>query len=487
MSSSKLDVLKQHREALLLAEVAALLHDVGKFCNLHIETHSEGGLQKWSNDYAYKAVVDNPGTVIRLSKAAANIPKPAALNDVLNASNPKASDFLTKEFKAALEQSVVTVFEQTYTLAELVMLGTPGFAAHSDRASCLEGKDGGWLPGALGVCHNEAHHDKQEPGKGEGRQTWPRVFASTPFGLEEEIISVGNSATSLDGRLQRLPIPDGALDKRGLLDEFTHGLGDTRRPINEITLTDWAATVAALYKSALAACVLEGQQRGIREWASWKERRIDHDMRWRLLSVNFDVLELYSKAVKIADLLAYQYAVQQACEAIKRLVEEEYPLGNEIYRDTTGIYLSFPDLDLWTELHELLRTAVESVELEIMPRITVGCPPGNTTAEQLKHLLHYQRGEAKKALVYPVDDENCTPCWEELWNNAPSNSEICPVCCLRPMREGEEACKHCRERRQSRVEAWKKQPSQTIWLDEIADQNGRVALIVGKFGLDDWL
>jgi HD superfamily phosphodiesterase len=48
------------RDNLLLAEMAALLHDVGKFCNLHIESHAKGGQIKWSNRYAYKAVLDNP-------------------------------------------------------------------------------------------------------------------------------------------------------------------------------------------------------------------------------------------------------------------------------------------------------------------------------------------------------------------------------------------------------------------------------------------
>jgi len=47
-----LKVLANNRDALLLAEVAALLHDVGKFCNLHIEVHT-GGQQRWSNDHAY--------------------------------------------------------------------------------------------------------------------------------------------------------------------------------------------------------------------------------------------------------------------------------------------------------------------------------------------------------------------------------------------------------------------------------------------------
>ncbi len=479
MSSSKLDALKQHRNDLRLAEVAALLHDVGKFCNLHVETYSEGGSRKWSTRDAYKAVVDSPGAVIRLSKAAANIPKP----DVLKASSPKASDFLTQDFKAALEQDVIALFGETYTLVELVMLGTPGFAAQQSRAQLLDGKDG-WLPAVLGVCHNEAHHDKQEPARKEGVQTWPRVFASTPFGFEEEIIVVDSSRASLDERLKHLSIPNSALDKRGLLSELAYGLGDTRRPINEITLADWAATVAALYKSALATCVLEGRKRGIRKW---KERLIDHDLRWRLLRVNFDVLGLYAKAIKIADLLAYQKAVEHACQAVKQLVEEEYPLGNEVCWDTTGIYFTFPDLDLPPQLAEEIRRHVEQVEPELTPRIAVGTAPGSNATEQLKNLLHYQRGEARKALLYPVDDESNSPYWGGLWNTAADGSEVCPVCRLRPTREGEEACKHCFERRQSRIKSWTDEPSKTIWLDEIADHNDRVALLVGKFDLDDWL
>lgn len=487
MSDSKLEVLKQHRDALLLAEVAALLHDVGKFCNLHVETHSQRGLRQWSNDLAYKAVLDNPGAVIRLSKAAAKIQKPDALNNVLNASSPKASDFLTQEFKAALEQNVITLLGETHTLAELIMLGTPGFATHQSRAQLLDGKDG-WLSAVLGICHNEAHHDKQEPTKGEGAQTFPDVFVSTAFGIEARTVVVDASQHSLDERLKRLPIPDRTLDRRNLLSEFAYGLGDTRHPINEITLADWAATVAALYKSALATWVAEAQKRGIRQWASWKDKLIDHDLRWRLLRVNFDVLGLYAKAAKIADLLAYQRAGQQACEAVKQLVEEEYPLASEVYRDTTGIYFIFPDFELPTELNEEIRRRIEEIEPELGPRIAVGTASGSTATEQLTRILHEQREETRKELAYPVSRKNFSPCWEAQWKNLPDDKwEVCPVCRLRPKKEEKDACQHCIRRRQSRIEVWKQDPSRTIWLDEIADQNDRVAFLVGKFGLDDWL
>lgn len=55
------------------------------------------------------------------------------------------------------------------------------------------------------------------------------------------------------------------------------------------------------------------------------------------------------------------------------------------------------------------------------------------------------------------------------------------------MREGAEACETCEQRRVLRVATWEQNPTQTIWMDEIADANDRLALIVGKFGLDGWL
>jgi len=55
------------------------------------------------------------------------------------------------------------------------------------------------------------------------------------------------------------------------------------------------------------------------------------------------------------------------------------------------------------------------------------------------------------------------------------------------MGEGKDACKHCWQRRTSGIKTWLSDPTKTIWLDEIADHNGRIALIVAKFGLESWL
>ncbi len=251
-------MLANNRNALLLAEVAALLHDVGKFCNLHIEAHT-GGQRRWSDDHAYKAVIDSPGAVIKLSNAAANLRKPDSLNKILGASNQKAADFISTNLKDFLQNNTINLFGESYSLAELIMLGTPGFATDKNRPQLLDGKSG-WLAAVLGVCHNEAHVDKEDPPPGQGNQTLPYVFISTAFGYEAQKVVVNTSPQSLDSRLQNLLVPP---TSGKLLEEFAYGLGDTRRPVNEVTLSDWAWIVAALFKPAIAVALLTNQQPGI--------------------------------------------------------------------------------------------------------------------------------------------------------------------------------------------------------------------------------
>jgi hypothetical protein len=479
-----LNVLAKNRDALLLAEVAAWLHDVGKFCNLHIEAHTQNGQRKWSNDHAYKVVLDNPRSVIHLSKAASSLKKPNALNNVLNAQSPKAADFISASLKYFLQKKTISLFSESYSLAELIMLGTPGFATNKNRHQLLDGKSG-WLAAVLGICHHEAHIDKEDPPAGQGDQKWPEVFISTAFGYEEQKVVVDTSPESLDNRLRKLPVP---VTRDKVLEEFSYGLGDTRRPINEVVLSDWGWIVSALFKPAMARALLTNQQPNIRQWKSWKDKIIDHDLRWRLLRVNFDVLGLYAKAIKIGDLLGYKRAVERACEAVKKLIEEEYPLGNEIYRDSTGIYFTFPDLDLPADLAQEIRRRVEEVEMELAPRIAVTVGDGNTATEQLKGILGKARKEAREALAQPFDSQNLSDCWQQQWTRVgPGNRELCPVCRLRPKREKREVCGTCEQRRGSRIETWEQNTAQTIWIDEIADHNDRVALLVGKFDLEDWL
>jgi hypothetical protein len=48
-------------------------------------------------------------------------------------------------------------------------------------------------------------------------------------------------------------------------------------------------------------------------------------------------------------------------------------------------------------------------------------------------------------------------------------------------------CQVCERRRADRAQEWTEKLGTTIWTDEVADDNARLALVVGRFNLDHWL
>jgi hypothetical protein len=213
-----------------------------------------------------------------------------------------------------------------------------GHIRASDRADLLHGKDG-WLPALLGVCHSEAHYDKEGPGNLLVKQSVSAVYVSSPFGYETQRFVLGHPEHSLDARLKRLPLtPEALPDVRRLITrldtEFRHGLGDTRRPINEVTLADWGFAVAAMFKSALAGYVLTATKAAIR--GKRKGPGVDHDQCWHVVWLSLNGLDFWGRAARLPDLLSRQRLIEGLLDAVRKRLEDETPLGCEIYRDETG-------------------------------------------------------------------------------------------------------------------------------------------------------
>jgi hypothetical protein len=453
--SGELDKLKEHREEILLAQVAALLHDMGKLSNQFLDQMSEKPSTAAKEFEHERAIEKIPGFVDNALIAAL---KSTTLRERLR------WDHIKKQEQIGQLLDLILYHDRANHSAFLVRL-----------LNRCDGADSGADKGTT----------RHEGLPKEAKQPLDHTFVGTAFGNEHQRLEgaqLDRSRIALSAQVGRFLKE---FDIGGVHQEIYHwmqdvyrgALGETRRPANDVTLWDHSFSVATLYKTSLANFLMSEPD--------------DFDisqLRWRLLRINFDVLGLYAKAIKIADLLGYQDVIDKACAEVKRLVEEEYPLGNEVYRDTTGIYFTFPDIDLPADLTREIRRRVEAVEMELAPYIAVEPPQGSTDTEQLKRMLAHGRAEALKDLAHPFTSETLNPYWQNLWNDLPDGKgELCPVCNLCPRAESAEVCKVCEQRRKSRIEWWKANPSQTIWIDEIADHNGRVALIVGKFGLEDWL
>ncbi|MEG4942459.1 CRISPR-associated protein Csx11 [Microcoleus sp. F4-D5] len=264
---------------------------------------------------------------------------------------------------------------------------------------------------------------------------------------------------------------------------FRQTVAETRRPLSDVSLFDQTSASVAFLKAALAQNLLAV--------AGWKEPVTDiiqDKYHWRLLKVGLDGLAFWGDSVRIGDLLARKELIGQALDKVQKVIEEEYPLGLQVYRDENGSVFIVPDVD------DLLDATVKS---------------GSSLHEHLQEIANHQfKGEAcwtlelsdrtrntlkfGRLVTSPPDQltansQSIAPYW-----NIKEKQDICPVCNLRPIGSSDKAlrlkvCDLCCDRRITRAKDWTENLPTTIWIDEVADTNGRLALIVGRFELESWL
>jgi len=455
-----LNVLADNRDALLLAEALGWLHDYRKCSEEHLQTQAPG-----SKTQALPRS--------ELSKQQPNLQNISLVLPTLQSSSRTITSLLD---------------DKTWSQDTLGQL--------------------------LSRCHNTAHFDKQEPVGGE--QNYPGAQISSAFGFEKP---VGQNLTI---NLWNLPWNDlGALGSnrdnvRGKVSAlFSQTVADIRRPINEVDLWSWGLLVGALYKSALAGALL-----GYQSQAS--------DLRWRLLGIRVNGLDYLSGAARIPDLLARQELLTNGLDRVRDLLEVTYPLGSEVYRDENGSVFVVPNIANLLEITDKRGTSLRTLILEtfstgtvkgqpvlqvggeILPQIELEQQPwwGQDPDWEAKTQLDKKTNLPKNPALYGQELRNeipgigafilqeivlsSDPDWvKKFWTS--NSSDICTVCGLRPQGPGKKAkdrkvCDICEERRADRSQTWvKSQPDRTIWTAEVADTNGRLALLVGQFDLSHWL
>ncbi len=106
-------------------------------------------------------------------------------------------------------------------------------------------------------------------------------------------------------------------------------LSDDRFPINDVSLWDQAYMVSSMFKALLSNYVLKGDFTQVPD---------TQEIKWRILGIQYDKLGLAEKGFKLASIKWYREISEEIDNKIKNLLEVDYPIGNEIYRDETGIY-----------------------------------------------------------------------------------------------------------------------------------------------------
>lgn len=273
---------------------------------------------------------------------------------------------------------------------------------------------------------------------------------------------------------------------------YSNLLSDSRFPVNDVTLWDQVYMTASMFKAALAAICLEKEKYDV-------YINDPSQVRWSVLGIQYDKLALAEKALNPNFIDWYRKGSKKVDESIKDLIEEKYVLGNEIYRDETGIYFLVPEnivgekTDNLYKLHigakELENEIIKCFELlkgEVFPAIFLTAPSRGTM--NLANLIEKAQDNFLQA-CYP---ENI----EDYIGKENDSSElfrvICDVCRIRLADKKDNLdlslCEICRNRQKSNERAILDKPGdETIWTSELQDNNGRIVLITVKFELREWL
>jgi CRISPR-associated Csx11 family protein len=337
----------------------------------------------------------------------------------------------------------------------------------------------------------------------------------------EAILLATNQSVLPDCKRSFIALPFSQLSNPSIFkpeveETFSYACGDTRRPLNDVTLWDWSSIVAAFYKATLAASLLG-------------YKKDPPDLGWRLFSIRFDGAGFTERVARIPDLLARQRLLTDCLNRVRTLLEKTYPLGTEVYRDEDGSLFIVPNIEnllsLQNEQGARLSTLISrefnagTIDAQTSLRLGGEVVPSLKLDEKswYWHDSHSHQdslpiGEHVKEIpASPADADIVSDWWQD------HSEDICAVCQLRPQGWGaadneahydrrargvkcpskpacrtckaleRKVCAICEERREDRSEQWAGDLKSTIWIDEVADANGRLALIVGKFGLEYWL
>ncbi|RJP46224.1 MAG: CRISPR-associated protein Csx11 [Anaerolineaceae bacterium] len=432
---SQLNTLAQHRDAILLAEVAALLHDDFKHTDAHVHEYTN------------------------------NAPSPSGRQDTGDLIPTRSVNLLGKQLAFILVKNrkkddfCDEYLNRCHYAAHIEKQDAPTLQTYPAHVSSPFGFENTQIPPNL-------TQDLRQ------KISWQKI-ASDPFTTLER--------NTLQGEIKTL---------------FSRIGGDTRRPMNEVLLWEWSSTVAALYKAALAGALLgyQPQARDLRwrllgvrvngldylltatripDLLAKQELRADGLNKVReLLEVTYPLgSEVYR------DENGSLYIVPNVPDLLDCTDNSGASLRNIILQEfSQGTVKGKPNLRLGGEV-------VPHLELEQQPWWGQDPDWPNSANDELPKISDF----LNRKFISSADANAIRPYWNG------ENADICTVCGLRPQGPGAKAkdrnvCDICEQRRADRSQEWAtSQTDKTIWNDEVADVFGRLALITGQFDLHHWL
>lgn len=474
------DMLQQHRPLLLALEAIGWLHMTGKakrdFLRSHGGQKSDYEYEKWDEKERPPFPWDD---LLRWAK------NKFELNE--NAWPDTLTDFIRKHTKK--DKGLLGLLQAGHAMASGIEKNLP------KSTSEYLGQDAThmWLSTVFGQPIRNLLADPPELLTEAG---WKRLLEQIE-GLLTELKRLGDngSPNDLDGWWRWRENAVGTdLPARGaqadgwLRKAFTSTLAETRLPNNDVTLFDQSYVAAALFKSAAAGAILEGNS------FPWTNSSLKQQTRWRLLTIGIGANHYEARAVKIGDWTGARLALDEFFNRVRKLVEVDLAVGSLLYADGEVCVFSFPgertdeekqknvlNIKGWESwLAEQIDGYARDANIETPPYCSISEPSRSLvgmTAEIRK---------ARESMVVPLHRD-----WKITGKDS-SDGHVCPVCLVRrngDMTSKQKRCKTCYEHRDRRCKRWLdgKFGSNSIWISEVADANDRVALVTMSLDIEPWL
>ena len=289
-----INIIKQNRTSILTGEIGALLHDIGKCHPDFIKKNSSENIDNFNH-----CDIDS-----FLNKEFVKLVKNNKFEFTINNDNSSVYSIINEHHNTNNKNKIIKILQSC------------------DRLDSAEDK---------GIVRRKQSKDN--------------TIISSPFGFPKETIDLqclqkrlDNLQSDLIGLFQNYTSDicnNIFCFRKSLIDKlkttFSHALGETRIPANDVTLWDHSHSTATLFKSALCAMALG---------ANHSEQKL----KWHILGFCWDGISFINKGQKVANIHARFKIIESIKNALKHKFEVKIPIGNAIYEDNNGIYFTFPAL-----------------------------------------------------------------------------------------------------------------------------------------------
>lgn len=372
---------------------------------------------------------------------------------------------------------------------------------------CLRGTSS-LLTHLMNRCHHGASGGEKDKFHFLKQKNNLPAFMATPFGFEIKNADENyseyndlrkNAEASIKDNLDSDKLKSDGLKLNNFINSlkpiFQEAMADSQRPFNNISVHDIGHSGMALLKAAL--WTLKGKE--LTHDSFWTDE--GKWLRWRLLCFSLDGLSFLSEAVSIADLRVRKAKLEKYRCTIKGLLEEKYPVATEVYHDENSSIFIFPN---WDENSSEAKSIMQLIDTnydlcgEERREKTLAEVYGLEPRRQISsksYMAHpgdarereetYIGAEMQKMILNPLPTVPVPGSFYPDSSAAKPERDLCPYCGLRLISKDGEARKTCSvcldERSGVARDWWESKRQDTIWLEEIADKHGRLALVVGRF------